>query len=194
MEDNTAIFQYLKISGISNPLVSPLSYFAVYDGHGGSSASAYLAQNLHMNIVESLAIAARDIQAAAGVTEQSILDGLVIKTLRDAFLKTDYQFLATSPDSEHGSTATAVLIMGSRMYCANVGDSRTILCRSFVPIPLSHDHKPTRADEAKRIKDAGGHIISNRVMGVLAVSRSFGDANLKKSVRVCEGLSTAISE
>ena len=185
MEDNTAIFQYLKIAGISNPLVSPLSYFAVYDGHGGSSASAYLAQNLHMNIVESLALAARDVQAAAGVAEQSVLDGLVVKTLRDAFLKTDYQFLATSPDSEHGSTATAVLVMGNRLFCANVGDSRTILCRNFVPIALSHDHKPTRADEAKRIKDAGGHIISNRVMGVLAVSRSFGDANLKKSVRVC---------
>jgi serine/threonine protein phosphatase PrpC len=184
MEDNTAIYQYLKIPGLSNPLVSPLSYLAVYDGHGGSAASAYLSKSLHANVVDCLASAARDIQAAAGVAEQTALDEIITRALRDAFITTDAAFLSSSPDSEHGSTATVVLVMGQRLYCANVGDSRTVLSRNFAAVPLSSDHRPSREDEAKRIKDAGGHIISNRVMGVLAVSRSFGDANLKKSVRV----------
>ena len=49
-----------------------------------------------------------------------------------------------------------------RLYCANVGDSRTLLCRNFKPIALSVDHKPSREDEAKRIRDAGGFVINNR--------------------------------
>jgi serine/threonine protein phosphatase PrpC len=181
MEDKTAIFQYIRIPALSNSLVSPVSYFAVYDGHGGGEASAYLEKTLHRNIIESLAIGARDIQAAA---HGPVLDGLVTKALRDSFLKTDYQFLNTSQHPDHGSTATTLLVLGQRLYCANVGDSRTVLCRNFAAIPMSVDHKPSRPDETKRIRDAGGYIIDNRVMRVLAVSRSFGDATLKKSVRV----------
>lgn len=49
---------------------------------------------------------------------------------------------------------------------------------------LSEDHKPAREDEAKRIKDAGGFVINNRVMGELAVSRAFGDADFKKGIQV----------
>ena len=39
-----------------------------------------------------------------------------------------------------------VLIIGLRIYCANIGDSRAILCRqresTWVCEPLSRDHKP----------------------------------------------------
>jgi len=48
---------------------------------------------------------------------------------------------------------------------------------------MSEDHEPYREDEAKRIKDAGGFVINNRVMGELAVSRAFGDADFKKSIQ-----------
>ena len=51
-------------------------------------------------------------------------------------------------------------------------------------MPLSQDHKPSREDEAKRIRDAGGFVINNRVMGELAVSRAFGDAEFKKGIQV----------
>ena len=50
------------------------------------------------------------------------------------------------------------------------------------------DQKPSRPDEAKRIKDAGGFVINNRVMGELAVSRAFGDADFKR------GLSSALQD
>jgi len=49
---------------------------------------------------------------------------------------------------------------------------------------MSQDHKPSREDEAKRIRDAGGFVINNRVMGELAVSRAFGDAEFKKGIQV----------
>lgn len=47
----------------------------------------------------------------------------------------------------------------------------------------SKDHKPSREDETRRIREAGGFIFQNRLMGELAVSRAFGDRELKKSMR-----------
>ena len=58
------------------------------------------------------------------------------------------------------------------------------MSRKFSPILLSQDHKPTREDESKRIRDAGGFVINNRVMGELAVSRAFGDVDFKKGIQV----------
>lgn len=40
-----------------------------------------------------------------------------------------------------GATACCVLIIGNRIYCANVGDSRAVICRSQKAINLSFDHK-----------------------------------------------------
>lgn len=85
------------------------------------------------------------------------------------------------------STACACAVVGhSKVICCNAGDSRAIIVKrdgSFVP--LSHDHKPGRNDETKRINDLGGRVIywgRWRVEGVLAVSRSIGDAKLKPYV------------
>ena len=111
------------------------------------------------------------------------LDAIVMQSLRDAFRKTDDDFIRTSAFPQHGSTATTALILGHRLYCANVGDSRTLLCRNFKPLAMSVDHKPSREDEAKRIRDAGGFVINNRVMGELAVSRAFGDSEFKKGIQ-----------
>jgi len=55
--------------------------------------------------------------------------------------------------------------------------------RNFKPYALSEDHKPSREDEAKRIRDSGGFVINNRVMGELAVSRAFGDCEFKKGIQ-----------
>lgn len=63
---------------------------------------------------------------------------------------------------------------------ANVGDSRAVLCRSGHVIDLSVDHKCSRPDERARIEAAGGTVIKDRLHGVLAVSRAFGDAEHKR--------------
>ncbi|KAK0646635.1 phosphatase 2C-like domain-containing protein [Cercophora newfieldiana] len=68
------------------------------------------------------------------------------------------------------------------LYTANVGDARIILCRSGKALRLSYDHKGSDENEGKRISNAGGLILNNRVNGVLAVTRALGDTYMKDLV------------
>ena len=78
-----------------------------------------------------------------------------------------------------GSTAVVQLVVGQRLYCAHVGDSRAVLSRNGVAVELSSDHRPTRQDELARILAASGVVWQGRVLGQLAVSRAFGDFGFK---------------
>lgn len=89
-----------------------------------------------------------------------------------------------------GCTATVVLVSKDSFYCANAGDSRTVLARSSKTNqvePLSEDHKPDNYEEKQRIENAGGFVEENRVNGSLNLSRSLGDfeykSNPKKSYK-----------
>ncbi|KAL4930932.1 type 2C protein phosphatase PTC1 [Aspergillus undulatus] len=68
------------------------------------------------------------------------------------------------------------------LYTANVGDARTILCRNGKALRLSYDHKGSDENEGRRIANAGGLILNNRVNGVLAVTRALGDSYIKDLV------------
>ena len=93
------------------------------------------------------------------------------------------------PSSTPGSTAIAVLVTPFVLVCANIGDSRCVLAcsstsspMSLTANPLSFDHTPNiRDDEKQRIIKAGGYVTEDdgRVDGELAVSRAFGDFELK---------------
>src|SRR6202035_5165989 len=68
------------------------------------------------------------------------------------------------------------------LYTANAGDARGVLCRGGKAMRLTYDHKGSDKQEAKRITDAGGFVMSGRVNGVLAVTRSLGDSSMKEYV------------
>ncbi|KAN0111366.1 protein serine/threonine phosphatase 2C [Russula decolorans] len=68
------------------------------------------------------------------------------------------------------------------LYIANAGDARGVLCRKGRALRLTYDHKGTDKQEAKRIMDSGGFVMSGRVNGVLAVTRSLGDSSMKEFV------------
>ena len=77
------------------------------------------------------------------------------------------------------------LLMDGVIYVANVGDSRAVLSANGRAVPLSADHKPDRKDERQRIENLGGRVVfwgTWRVEGVLAVTRAFGDRQLKPLV------------
>lgn len=88
-----------------------------------------------------------------------------------------------------GTTFCLVLvdITNKMIVCANVGDSRAVLCNTkSTAVQLSNDHKPNNPDELKRIKENGGYVTNKdgcwRVSDILAISRSIGDYPLKKVV------------
>ena len=68
------------------------------------------------------------------------------------------------------------------LYTANVGDARIVLCRNGRALRLSYDHKGSDENEGKRVANAGGLILNNRVNGVLAVTRALGDSYMKDLV------------
>jgi len=67
------------------------------------------------------------------------------------------------------------------LYIANVGDTRAVLSKSGQAERMSVDDKCDNIDEQIRIKQSNGLIVMNRVGGVLAVTRAFGDHSLKDS-------------
>ncbi len=59
---------------------------------------------------------------------------------------------------------------------------------------LSNDHKPNNTDEAMRILNAGGVIISGTIGGRLAVSRGLGDFTFKDTASVLCALDSTHSK
>ncbi|GMF35611.1 unnamed protein product [Phytophthora fragariaefolia] len=178
MEDAHTVIQDLCIESLSRLGMHPQSYFAVYDGHGGEEASAFLGDVLHHNIIDAFYMKKSELKALLS-TSQEELHSMITKRLTDAFERTDEEFLNESERPQAGSTATTVLVAGKYMFVSNVGDSRTVLSRGGKAERLSNDHKPSRPDEAQRIRDTGGFVIHGRIMGELAVSRAFGDVPFK---------------
>ena len=106
------------------------------------------------------------------------------RIIKQSYLSADTEFICprTAPQSEN--SATTVILFGRRLFAANVGDSRVVLCRSGGQcVELTSDHKPSRPDEAARVRAAGGFILHKRVMGELAITRAFGDKSFKMGIK-----------
>ncbi|ONK64330.1 uncharacterized protein A4U43_C07F24560 [Asparagus officinalis] len=174
MED----FYDMKTSKIDGETVN---LFGVFDGHGGSRAAEYLKAHLFENLMKH---------------PQFMTD---TKTaLSETYKKTDSDFLNVERNilRDDGSTASTAVLIGNHLYVANVGDSRAVMSKAGKAIPLSDDHKPNRSDERHRIELAGGVITwagTWRVGGVLAMSRAFGNRQLKRFVVADPEIQDAIS-
>uniref|UniRef100_A0A5S6QRU2 protein-serine/threonine phosphatase n=1 Tax=Trichuris muris TaxID=70415 RepID=A0A5S6QRU2_TRIMR len=144
-----------------------LSFFGVYDGHGGAAVARYASYHLHKRIVQSKAYE----------------EGRIADAIRDGYLSTDEEILHREDNAGHmtGTTAVVVLIKDNFLYCGNVGDSRAVVSSSGWARALTVDHKPINELEIKRIIAAGGWVEFNRVNGNLAMSRALGDFMYKRN-------------
>lgn len=75
------------------------------------------------------------------------------------------------------------LIKDNKLYNINIGDSIGVLLNKKEIIQLNYQHTPQNEDERKKLDSLGALLIEKnkvwRVLGELAVSRSFGDKNYK---------------
>lgn len=85
-----------------------------------------------------------------------------------------------SGEDHSGTTAVFALVTPTHIIVGNIGDSRSVMCRSGKTIPMSYDHKPTNPPEQARIEAANGSVALSRVNGDLAVSRALGDFSYKQ--------------
>ena len=82
-----------------------------------------------------------------------------------------------------GCTACVCVIDedNKKIYFANAGDSRVVICRKNVAYGKSEDHKPDLPRERERIQKADGWISEGRVKGALNLSRGLGDLEYKQN-------------
>ncbi|KAM7399304.1 hypothetical protein PAMP_018585 [Pampus punctatissimus] len=146
-------------------------YFAVFDGHAGSTVAQYCSRNLLDRIL------------ATGGVKASEDPEQVKEGIHEGFLDIDRHMhkLARQDNWDRsGSTAAAVMISPRYIYFINCGDSRTLLCRNGRVVFYTEDHKPFNPREKERIQNAGGSVTLQRVNGSLAVSRALGDFDFKE--------------
>ncbi|KAF8403578.1 hypothetical protein HHK36_011682 [Tetracentron sinense] len=125
--------------------------FGIFDGHRGGAAAEFSARALP-GFLQTLG------------STSSPSDALL-----EAFVKTDDTFrseLASrrndkgliQKDWHPGCTAVASLIIKNKLFVANAGDCRTILCRGGCPFALSKDHVASCLEERERVIREGGEV------------------------------------
>lgn len=89
----------------------------------------------------------------------------------------------SKPGFDSGCTAVvAVLRDNKKLYVANAGDSRCIVCRDGKAVDMSYDHKPEDDLERERVEKAGGQVTSDgRINNGLNLSRAIGDHTYKRN-------------
>ncbi|KAF2651357.1 protein phosphatase-like protein 2c [Lophiostoma macrostomum CBS 122681] len=173
MEDAHATILDLQRPGEDNkpaPADKRLSFFGVYDGHGGDKVAIYTGEHLHEIVAK----------------QEAFQEGDIKKALQDGFLATDRAILSDPKYEEEvsGCTASVGIISKDKIWVANSGDSRSVLGIKGRAKPLSYDHKPQNEAEKARIQAAGGFVDFGRVNGNLALSRAIGDFEFKKSAEL----------
>ncbi|KAJ3668932.1 hypothetical protein LUZ60_010882 [Juncus effusus] len=164
-------------------------FFGVFDGHGCSHVANACHERMHDLVSEEF--------STLQPTDQLTSDKWTA-VMKQSFNRMDGEAASWTAGSrtpactgrptrcEHaGSTAVVAVVGPMNIVVSNCGDSRAVLSRNGVAIPLSSDHKPDRPDELERIQAAGGRVIywdGPRVLGVLAMSRAIGDGYLKPYV------------
>ena len=140
--------------------------FCLFDGHGGGEVSEFLKNNF----------------------AEYMKKILPFKDYPGDFAKL-FKLLDKKVESlkvpEAGSTAGIAYIEkknGKRfLYCANVGDTRSILIKKNNRIvKLSYDDRVSDRKEKNRIINQGGVIFNGRIYGQLMLSRCFGDWSIKE--------------
>ncbi|XP_041000376.1 probable protein phosphatase 2C 38 isoform X1 [Juglans microcarpa x Juglans regia] len=168
------------------------TFVGIYDGHGGPEAAQFINDHLFNNI--------KTIGAAEFTSENQ---GMSADIINKAFLATEEEFLSlvknqwlSKPQiASVGSCCLVGIICSGLLYIANAGDSRVVLGRQekavkvFKAVQLSCEHNASMESVREELhslhpNDPQIVVLKHkvwRVKGIIQVSRSIGDAYLKKA-------------
>eukprot|EP00899_Mesostigma_viride_P025166 jgi/Mesvir1/5834/Mv25157-RA.1 len=172
MEDVSCLFDDLvKGAGFhAGAMHSPVAFYGVFDGHGGSLAASFCSEHMVRELVSLLNETAPQ---EAAIQCSSVL--------AQVFANTDRALQGiVDMDAFCGTTALVALLLGRSLFVANAGDCRAVLSVRGTCLPLTKDHKPSCEMEHQRVRDAGGYIEDGYVNGNLSVTRALGDFHLKE--------------
>ena len=143
-----------------------ISYFAIFDGHNGEHCAEFLRKNLLEYIYTNPNFPLN-----------------VEKAISEAFIKADQDYLLNCSNiykntningeipvydicNNSGSCGLILLIVDTKLYIANVGDSRCLIsCQDGkIHKDVTRDHKPEFPYEKQRIYSKGGTIYQNETV------------------------------
>jgi len=117
-----------------------VSYFAVYDGHGGDESAIFIQKNLLKTLYND---------KKKDISEKAIQEG---------FMKTDEIMSKEESifESFSGTTAVCCFIEANEkeftLTCGNLGDSRCVFYKKDEVLPMSIDQKPNKPKEKKELR------------------------------------------
>ncbi|XP_061461378.1 protein phosphatase 1D isoform X2 [Rhineura floridana] len=148
-----------------------VAFFAVCDGHGGREAAHFARENLWTFIKKQKGFRSHEPAAVCAALRKGFL------ACHRAMWKKlpEWPKTMTGLPSTSGTTASVVIIRGTKMYVAHVGDSGVVLGVQDDPkddfiraVEVTQDHKPDLPRERRRIEGLGGSVINksgvNRVV------------------------------
>ena len=152
-EDRTkTIINYPKKLIVKGTTISPhISYFGIFDGHGGEGCSNFLTDKLDSFLFNSKFFPAEP-----------------IKAIKEAFFISENTFMNQAIDrnkktlvDKSGSCACIILIVNDILYAINLGDSRALLSSDNGQHlrQITRDHKPNDPIEKRRIEKSGAKVI-----------------------------------
>jgi len=169
-----------EYKGDDNKMVS---FFGVYDGHGGSSCSEWLRKNLHIEVAKRLFVANTEAELPAQLI--TCFD----ETERDHCSK-------FAP----GSCCCTTIVKGRKIFCADAGDSMAVVYDGakgkMVKLNDRHGVEFSKKEIARLRKvkaeistdyDMEGAVVSRDARGrfvkALYPTRGFGDADFNQLVK-----------
>jgi len=155
-------------------------FWAVFDGHGGPRASDFASKNLGPALREALLgdgkVASTD-------------DSKNVEAISQCFTSVDDRLCKQLRGMRRcdGSTCISAVVLGSKLFVANTGDSRAVCGMNDGSVQaMSWDQTCDRDDVCARVIAAGGAVSGGhgggvkRVNGELVPSRAMGDPEYKE--------------
>ena len=169
LTDERLLHPQLNSTATANWVYGTMAFAAVFDGHMGKEASVYCRDHLHHNLMKAPTYP-NDMETALKVS---------FETTHNNFMKR-----ANETGCDAGTTATVCVIVGKRMYVANVGDSAAVLCKSTdESLVVTEHHHIDNQNELQEVINRGGEIVDvsgvKRIDGRISVTRTIGFKSCK---------------